>query len=42
MWFDRIFLGYWLLYAIKHFVVVCCVLNQIKTWMIKQHGVAKC
>jgi hypothetical protein len=38
MWFDRVLLDYWLLYVTKHFVVVCCVVNQIKTfkkWMLK-------
>ncbi len=41
MWFDKVLLDYWLLYATKHFVVVCCVVNQIKTfkkWMLKQLG----
>jgi hypothetical protein len=51
MWFDRILLGYWLLYAIKHFFVVCCLVNQIKTskkmndkttWWNKISNVVKC
>jgi hypothetical protein len=31
-WFDKVLLDYWLLYDTKHFVVVCCVVNQIKTF----------
>jgi len=50
IWFD-FFLGYWLLCAIKHFVGVCCPVNQIKTskkmndkttWWNKISNVVKC
>jgi hypothetical protein len=51
MWFDIILLGQWLLYAIKYFFVVCCLVNQIKTskkmndkttWWNKISNVVKC